>query len=510
MKNEYIQLMNLFVGYPDAYGTYDKDQAGASSGIKVEIKSSARTIAGKVTPQLWVDHIEGKRPIGIIPITKDSKCGWACIDYDNYDVDHAQLVEDIQSKNYPFIVCKTKSGGAHIYVFFQSMQPCSDVISTLRYVCADLGLGNAEIFPKQSSVLYNDGDYGSWLNMPYFGDSRQGVKKRGTAMSLKEFVSAATKAQCLLKDITPAKDKHRAKDALFSDGPPCLEFLAKQGFPEGTRNNGLMAIATYAKKKYESNWQDVVADLNNRLMDPPLPHSEVESVIKSYGKKDYMYKCKDQPLCHHCMSSVCISRRYGVGDESNYPTISGISVMDTDPALWFVDVCDHRISFSTEELRTYSNFHKVCMEKLFLVFPMLKQATWIEILQAAMNTVTVISMPDEVGTEGNFMELLSMFCRDKQDANSRDVVRAGRVWLDEENKEGARYWFRLADLDEFLRLKNFNNYSRPKMTTSIKKIGGNNGFFNIKGKGINVWWVPVSAIDNEMEISLPDIHKPSM
>lgn len=42
------------------------------------------------------------------------------------------------------------------------------------------------------------------------------------------------------------KKEEAVVDEEIKDGPPCLQALMRQGFPEGTRNNGLFNIGVYS------------------------------------------------------------------------------------------------------------------------------------------------------------------------------------------------------------------------------------------------------------------------
>lgn len=501
------RFAQLFAGYPGAFGTYSSTQRNDKKGGKLEIKHSAKTVAEEITLSHWEEHLEGKTPLGIIPINEKSMCRWACIDYDSYDLNHADLVARIEEKNFPLIVCRSKSGGAHMFVFFKDWEPAADVITTMRNISAQLGVGNAEIFPKQSQVLWERGDFGSWLNLPYFGDGqRYAVRGTGLAMSLKEFLNVAERMQVALSDIeisTEIDVDPEDNDQTMRDGPPCLQFLVRNGIKEGHRNKTLTNLAVFAKKKYSNDWQNVVVDMNSRYVNPPLDNEEVQRVIKSIDKKDYKYACKDTPLCDHCVSRVCITRRFGVGDENSYPIISGLSVLNTDPRLWFLDVADQRIDMDTETLMNYRKFHQVCVERLFVVYPLLKQDTWNQIIREVMNSVVVIDVPDEVSIKGVFKELLTEFCQDMVGTSGKGDILRGRVWLDDDT---LLYHFRLQDLTKFLERRGFKGYTRPKMVTVIREFGGDKSFVSINSVKCNVWTLP--PLEGEAgPIDVPATHE---
>ena len=74
---------------------------------------------------------------------------WAAIDIDVNDIDHASLGKKVEDLGLPLVVCRSKSGGAHCYLFLQKPCPAKDVVDALRNWSAALGYPGVEIFPKQ-------------------------------------------------------------------------------------------------------------------------------------------------------------------------------------------------------------------------------------------------------------------------------------------------------------------------------------------------------------------------
>ena len=116
----------------------------------------------------WKAHLEGKKGLGIIPIDEENSVRWGAIDIDIYSLDLEKLVQKIEEFKLPLVVCRSKSGGAHVFCFLKEKIPAGDMQDKLREISAGLGYGGVEIFPKQREVLVERGDIGSWLNMPYF------------------------------------------------------------------------------------------------------------------------------------------------------------------------------------------------------------------------------------------------------------------------------------------------------------------------------------------------------
>ena len=109
------RFKNIFQGLNSAYGQY-VSKVSLTNGEKVKGKAFIKK--DLVTDKLWQDHLEGKDPaLGIIPINVDSQCKWGCIDIDQYNFDHKTFITRIRKKNLPFILCRSKSGGAHVFLF---------------------------------------------------------------------------------------------------------------------------------------------------------------------------------------------------------------------------------------------------------------------------------------------------------------------------------------------------------------------------------------------------------
>ena len=54
-------------------------------------------------------------------------------------------------------------------------------------------------------------------------------------------------------------------EAMFADGPPCLQHLAANGFPRGSRNQALLMVGIYAKRRWPGDWQQKLRELVSML-----------------------------------------------------------------------------------------------------------------------------------------------------------------------------------------------------------------------------------------------------
>lgn len=488
------RMMRLFSGYMGAHGTHGTPTS--SRGIKKEIKKTASTVREPVTRELWQQHLSGERPLGIIPINEQNECYWGCIDVDRYDIDLAEAVK--KTADTPLVICRTKSGGAHAFVFFSQPMPAEDVRSAMQGLAASLGWGDCEIFPKQTQVLRERGDLGNWLNMPYLGgDSteRYCVKETGLSMTLSGFLSYA-ESKRVSELPSPAVDE----TGDLGDGPPCLQHLTASGFPEGTRNNGLFALGIYAKKKYKDNWRQKLEEMNRRYMNPPLESEEVLDIQKRLEKKDYNYSCREQPICNFCEASLCRTRKFGVGQSGQFPTISGLSKLESDPPIWFLDIEGNRVELETKQLQEYRLFQAACMDQLTILFMPMRAEMWASLVGSAMESAVIIEAPREMSTVGHFMELLESFCRDRHRGQRWSDIHDGRPFLDEET---GCHWFRLRDLTDHLDREGFKQWGRNKTGKELKNIGGQKGV-NIDGRYVNLFFVPDSVFESQAEVTTPD------
>jgi hypothetical protein len=356
-----------------------------------------------------------------------------------------------------------------------------------------LGESGREIFPKQTEILVDRGDTGNFLNLPYFaGDDgfRYAIKDDGTAASLEEFYALYdlyVQDENLLFPEEPAE-----ADNPIKDGPPCLQALCKQGFPEGTRNNGLFSIGIYLKKVFATGWEDKLMEYNHKYFGPPLGLNEVQIVVKQLAKKEYFYKCKDAPLNSFCNSGVCRTRKHGIGANGpDTPEMGSLSKYNSEPPLWFLDVNSKRIELETDSLFNQLAFQKACIEKINMLPPTLRKQDWEAVLNGLLKEMVeleqITEASDDTSITGRFIDLVEEFCTHLQQAMDRDEILLGRPWTDE--AEGKVY-FRIKDLEAHLKRNNFTGLSAPKMAQRMREMGGDPVSLFLKGRSTRVWVLP--------------------
>ena len=287
-------FFDLFKGSDIAHGTFVVNSNRVTDGKKQGI---AKVIREPTTIKMWEEHLKGGTGVGIIPIKSDNLCHWGAIDIDQYDVSHKELVENLRKNKIPAVVGRTKSGGAHVWIFLSVPIEAADMQRRMTELSASLGYAGSEIFPKQTTILLDRGDTGNFLNMPYHAGKnsvRYGFDEKSEALSPEKFIEYAKKfvitpAQFLKLDFSFGTSQ---KD--LEQGPPCLQHLCRKGFGEGSRNNALFNLGVYARMFDDNNWETLLQSYNINYLKPPLSHTEVGTVIRQLKKKEYFYKCVKQ------------------------------------------------------------------------------------------------------------------------------------------------------------------------------------------------------------------------
>lgn len=487
-------MMSLFEGWGQNYGSYkltgELDERGKALG-------TAHSLAGPVTVELWHDHLVGKQGLGIIPITDKSKVKFAAIDVDEYPLDLTAIAMNVREAQLPLVTCRTKSGGVHLYLFLSDWTPAKFVQAKMREMAAHLGYGNSEIFPKQVTILAERGDVGQWINMPYFDadkTTRYAVNELGKKLDIREFVKFAMSRVTSAEVLATLLPRDNTLDPL-TEGPPCLNALAARGFPLGTRNNGLFNLGIYAQKSSPDNWEDKLREYNSKFMQPPLSPAEVDGAIKSLRKsKGYNYTCKQQPICSYCNVGKCRTMKFGVGMMNiGMPKFGTLCKIATNPPIWFVDVeGGARVELETEDLQYVKKFQNKCMASLSIMPPLVKNEVWSEIIGKLMEDVTTIEVPEEATPKGMLRQYLEDFCTSRVQAKTPDELILGKPWVSKE-----RTYFRMKDFMAFLDRNKFREFGMNRVAVYLQDWKCDKHFFNIKGKGVNVYSVPNFARQTE-------------
>ena len=498
-------LSGLFKGSDMAHGRTETTGNVTNKGkhdAKSWLEKRAATLAD------WEAHIAGSKGLGMVPLNSENMVHWGAIDVDIYEgLSIEQLNEKIQVHQLPLVVCRSKSGGPHIFLFVTEAVPAKLMIEKLDSLAGFLGFGTSEIFPKQATIHKDDKnpDFGSWINMPYFNGTRNlryALDPLNNALpTIASFVAYARSRSLAPADLLGYSPP--VPQDLLPEGPPCLnQLLASK--PTDMRNVILSNVAVYAKKAYPEDWEKEL-DRVNQLFPEPLGSNEVQTLKKSYARKDYRYQCSKQPLCNFCDSSACKKRKHGIGGQELMPASRSLTKIDTHPPVWFLDMDlpdgkTKRMSLTTEQLQNPMLFQRRCMEVLHACPPTLKKEEWQPILSELLKRVTVITIPPELTPEGQFTELLQEFLSNRASEESYEDMLRGLP-----HRNSAGYHFRMKDLDQWLKAQRFTALKDHEVRTIIKTtFKGIAAFKNIAGKGTNFLSVPHWDVPDEPQpLSIP-------
>jgi hypothetical protein len=493
------QFHEVFAGLTRAYGKYT---IGDNSNIKVE--GTAKTISEPYTSKLWELHLTGKLGLGVIPINDENKCRWGCIDVDEYNLNLEDLSKKFKKQN--IIICRSKSGGAHLFIFTKKFINAKLMIKKLKYICDSLHFSKYDLFPRQDKILTERGDTGNWLNMPYFKgeETDRYAIYDGKALSPERFLKWIEKFSLdNIEDINLGGiDKPETSEDLLPSGPPCLQHLVKQGFPEGTRNNGLFNLGVYLRKAHPDDWEDKLEDMNLKYMNPPLKNREFSTVLYSLNKKEYNYKCNEQPIQAYCDRPKCLTCKFGVNDDGQMPSLNGITKISTDPPCYFLTISEKRIGpLKSEQIINFNFFKKVVFENLNMLLPKIAEKLWIETVNDLMIKLEQVEAPDDSSNKGRLWDLLERFCTGSTASEVQEDLLRGKAVVKKEITE-----FRINDFMEFLERHRFKEFKLHEVTAYLKNKGATHDSKKIKGKFTNFWQIP-SFTKQQEAFTQPKIDK---
>jgi hypothetical protein len=460
------EMSALFDGRENVRGEY-KERPLNGSG-KVKVSGAAKTVREKVTRQHWQDHLDGKVGLGLVPIRDDQCCVFGVIDIDEYDVDHAKLHAKVIA-HYPFLLhCRSKSGGAHLYLLLSEPMKAVDVVFKLDKIAATLGHPGVEIFPKQRTI--KPGDVGNWINLPMFniaGPSARHAYKAGKGVAkIEDFIELAQDLRISASDFLQWPLAEGV--VLFEDGPPCLQRHFNKGIDSGQRNTLLFNFGTYFRMKYGDEFTTHLSKLNNDLATPIDP-AEFTGMCKSIKRKDFGYQCNEAALREVCDRDTCLkSREFGIqfylGDSIQWPTLLGTLKIGrsldvygedcggkADAPVW-IEVNGVEELMTYEELTDQKKLRKILAMKHGMFPANMKAGDWIELLQEKFENKMDVEIPFSETYAGSVMALLDEFCGLHGGADTREEVDMGKVWFWEEQ---GRHVFLQQPFLDFIVKRNF-------------------------------------------------------
>ena len=486
------RFASLYAGRTDCFGRY-LVAGGRQDGKQ---KGRGQTVHEPLTDEVFAAHLSGQIRLGVVPIRVDSSVSWFAGDIDDYSVNLLEIETKAQAAGFPLVVCRSKSGGAHLYCFIRGTAPATSAIKAMRSWLAVLGYPRSEVFPKQDTVT--EESTGNWINLPYHnGDDADNyaIGLTGEKLTLAEFEQMAN-----ARAITPAEletlagvkaEKPKKARGEFADAPPCVAQMAVDKVTEGGRNTVLTHVGIFYRKSDPDNWQEKLIEWNALYIEPRLPTEEVRQIARSLAKDKYEYFCKQEPMCSICQKDLCLTRKWGVGpqhgeDYSDYD-IDRIVKITSDPPIFYVIMNGDSIKMDPDTLFAGSKFRKRVWESTGRFVTPLKQIQHEKRLKAAK--MEIESAPQEVSDEGAILEIFRDWCEARvPNTPNINEVRRGNPYYDPDRKAVV---FRSQDfINVYRRVKRFNAEDR-EVWASLRSSGCIRDNVRIEGEQTKCWLFPV-------------------
>lgn len=492
----------LFDGYSRAHGRYGTTyQVDPATG---KHKSWGRTDPGQVDRLIWSEHLQGDGPgVGIIPLRDDDTCLFGVIDYDVTTCDHLTLEKHINVLKLPLIVCRSKSGGAHLYVFTQTPVKADILRQRLDEWKSALGISHypnkqnlsveTETFPKQSERA-GDADPGNWINIPY-QNARSTVRfaiKNGIRLSLEEFLDFAESRRVPIENLeTPYYEEPKNGDDLFYEGPPCLVTIQQQGgFADGTKSDGLMAVGVYLRKRFPDDWQDKFDTYAAAMLPVAVPQGDLNAIKNSIASKSYAYRCKLSPINSVCQRRLCLSRQFGVGDSGGaagqqFLSVTCYEYKAPDLPMWAFEVGGKRIMVDNDTFYNRDALNRAVMARKLPPPLQMPQSRWIKMLGDLVRTCDSIEMPEDAGPSGQIWERITAFLEHGVNAMAKEEILTGKIL----RLNGYAY-FRSADLFDYMKQHNVKIKSEQMIWQMLREHGAESNLAKVGNKSIKIWQIP--------------------
>ncbi|NIU83363.1 MAG: hypothetical protein GWN64_07750 [Candidatus Thorarchaeota archaeon] len=490
----------FFSGNTSAYGRhiYSSKKKG---GQKREGQSF--TIKEPLTDAQYIAHLEGKEGLGVIPINANNKCRFFVLDVDDY-TGREDIIQKIYDNAFPIVPFRSKSDGLHLYCFLDKLEPADKAIKIAKAFIPILGLANTtEIFPKQFNL--KEGQIGNWINIPYYGghNSRQAmVAKDNKLIAFSEAMYLIDKAKQRLELL-----ENFLGNTELCDAPPCLQSIYYEKDTD-FRNQYLFSLCRYLKAKHGDEF-DILIQKYNLELGKPIPANELDkTIVSSHKKKDYSYRCTEEPLCSHCNKNLCRERKYGIGgEEVSELNFEQFIQYTSDPPYYEWVINGSSMKFYAEsDIINQLKFRELCFRRLHVLPPRMKDAQWTKIINRALKNIEIVKIEehDDMSTGSMFKELLYEFFERRAQAETKREILFDKVYKDQAENE---YIFRSKALSDFLiNVKNFRFYTMTEIQDRLKLMGGRavKAYISKSNPTCRVWKLPLKALAKFMHAKIKE------
>lgn len=505
MKQEDIlRFASLFRGNGRSFGQFLPGQSSAKNSFTVHEQYDMAHMEA---------HLSGVRGLGLVPIMDDNFCWFGAIDIDAHgdaeDIDLVELEREVRDNDFPLTVCRSKSGGAHLYLFGNEPIRASVIRSTLAKWATALGHRGVEIFPKQEHLPADkdtgEQQKGNWLNLAWFDaespDCLRYTVEGGKRIGFEHFLDVAESRKVSgVHLLEKAESQH-------AEAPPCIQRMISDGVGKGHRNEAMYNMVVYLKQAFPETYKDRAHDMNVKIFDEPMSHSEAQKVINSAGRRDYRYKCKEEPCRSLCRSFDCVTRKYGITpdekgemDMGKPPEFGQLEKYMTTPVRWALTVDGARLNLTTQQLMDFKQVREAIADTLTRLVPPMKNDRWQALLFKLMESAILLEAPEEATLEGQVKGRLIQFLSkgdldsDGSDIQDRESILHGSPVV--QAKDGKRLvYFRGQDFLDYLKKQRIDDVKGPNLWIILREQGLSSEKLRINSHtSINVWSWPVEQL----------------
>lgn len=493
-----------------------------SRGVYYPESKGTETLPEELTHEHYCRHLDGEESVGVVPITDDDSCWFGAIDIDAHGedaepIDIPALESTVREKDLPLVVCRSKSKGVHLYVFCSEPVPAKLLRKVLANWAEEVGYPGCEVFPKQNRLVVDeDGQRqrGNWINLPWFDveQTDRWTLESGKQIRFEYFLEIAES-----RKVSAAELVERGEYS-HSEAPPCMQKMIKSGVPHGHRNEALYNLTVYLKRAYPEEFRDRAFDLNARVFEEPLPHSEAKKTVTSAGRRDYQYRCKEEPLRGLCRASLCVKKKYGITQEEKSELELGGAVdfqrlvkIESDPPKWLLYIDGQHLTLSSVELMDHRQVRIKALETMSRMLPVMKNDQWQMKVHNLLKDLEVVEAPEEASAKGIIRAHLQEFVartdlsRDGTNRDDRADLLHGMPVVQYHEKSGERFvYFRGPDLVEYLRRQRAEEAKHSNLWVILREIGVTHTRLRVPGKSgpVPVWCL---RVDEEDGVDLPEV-----
>jgi hypothetical protein len=297
-----------------------------------------------------------------------------------------------------------------------------------------------------------------------------------------------------------------------------MQKMINEGVGHGQRNEALYNLTIYLKKADPDNYVDKAHALNAKIFESPLEFSEAKKTIASAGRRDYKYRCGEEPCRGYCNSSVCVTRDFGITPSDKDELDVGadpaeferLEKLMTEPVRWILHIDGDSLILSTIELMDYRAVRRAVAERLTRIVAPMKNMRWEGILAKLMVDATEVEAPEEASTFGFLRAKLYDFLgradlkSDGKDEKDRQTLLLGNPVVQFMHNE-RRAIFRGQDFVDYLKKHRSEEMKGTNLWIAMKRIGVDHTRIRVNGTPTNIWFVSIGKGDS-INLKAPDME----